>query len=89
MQERIYLTNAKILYKPDFSIMVLGGSHPEKVFLECKGFETAVWRLKARLWQAYRPDDCLMAYKMVGGSPKLMKVYGKKRACIFGGRLLL
>lgn len=50
-QVSVYLTNARILYIPDFSYLEYG----EKVWAEFKGFETAIWRIKRRLWKHYGP----------------------------------
>jgi hypothetical protein len=51
-QDQIYLTEAQILYKPDFKCV--GG--PEGDFwVEAKGFETPEWRIKRRLWMVYGP----------------------------------
>lgn len=50
-QASVYLTDARILYKPDFLIEDL--SINEEVYLEMKGFETPVWRIKRRLWPYY------------------------------------
>ena len=48
-QVSVYLTEARILFKPDFSFIRDG----ELIFLEVKGFETPVWRIKRRLWEHY------------------------------------
>ena len=52
-QETIYLTLAKIIYKPDFSYFDLKSDR--KIFAEAKGFETSDWRIKRRLWLFYGP----------------------------------
>lgn len=53
-QETIYLTDARIIYKPDFSFFyILGG---KKRYAESKGFETPEWRIKRRLWMHYGPE---------------------------------
>lgn len=46
-QPKVYLTKAKILFKPDF---FSGG-----VYFEMKGMETASYKIKARLWRHYGP----------------------------------
>jgi hypothetical protein len=53
------LTDARILYKPDFKF-TRGG---KEVWAECKGFETAIWRIKKRLWKFYGPGT-LEIYKV-------------------------
>ena len=66
LQPKVYLTKAKILYKPDFQEM---GAH---VYYEMKGMETTSWRLKRRLWIAYGPGY-LLIYKMKGNKPYLFE----------------
>lgn len=50
-QVQIELTDAKIIYKPDFAYMENG----KATYAEAKGFETAVWKIKKRLWGSYGP----------------------------------
>ena len=50
-QPKIYLTRARILYKPDFLIMHSG----RKIWVDVKGMETSVFRIKRRLWIQYGP----------------------------------
>jgi len=52
LQPRVYLTEARILMKPDFLVTYPDGS---TCYLEVKGFETAVYKLKLRLWKFYGP----------------------------------
>jgi len=52
-QETVYLTLARIIYKPDFSYV--DKTSNEKIYAESKGFETSDWRIKRRLWQFYGP----------------------------------
>ena len=53
MQSRIYLTAARILFKPDFEIV----DRPtgEVVWIDTKGFDTVISRVKQRLWKHYGP----------------------------------
>ena len=51
LQPKVYLTDARILYKPDF----LCEKDGQKFYVEAKGFETAVWKIKKRLWKFYGP----------------------------------
>ena len=51
-QVQIHLTDAKILYKPDFEVT---NSEGETYWVEYKGMETPTWRIKRRLWKAYGP----------------------------------
>jgi predicted nuclease of restriction endonuclease-like RecB superfamily len=50
-QETIYLTKARIIYKPDFSFL----EDNIQKYAEAKGMETPEWRLKRKLWQFYGP----------------------------------
>jgi hypothetical protein len=52
-QETIYLTDARIIYKPDFSYLDMASS--ERRYAEAKGYETSDWRIKRRLWMYYGP----------------------------------
>ena len=60
-QVQVYLTEANILYKPDFSYE----SDGQVIYCEYKGFETAIWRIKRRLWEHYGPGK-LEVYKGLG-----------------------
>jgi hypothetical protein len=50
-QETVYLTKARIIYKPDFSYT--DNKTKERIYAESKGIETPEWRIKRRLWQHY------------------------------------
>lgn len=52
-QPRVHLTDARILYIPDFKCLDLRSN--EIFFVEAKGFETTDWKLKKRLWLHYGP----------------------------------
>lgn len=52
LQEKIYLTKAKILYKPDFTVLDINGS---KYWIDYKGFATSTFQIKKRLWKFYGP----------------------------------
>lgn len=52
-QVQIELTDAKIIYKPDFAFIENG----KAAYAEAKGFETAVWKIKKRLWGSYGPGN--------------------------------
>lgn len=62
-QDHVYLTDARILYIPDFKIF--DKTIHETVHVEYKGPETAVWRIKRRLWIHYGPNR-LRVYKGSG-----------------------
>lgn len=51
LQPKIYLTDAKILYKADFLIEEPG----KLVWIDVKGHETPVFGIKKRLWKVYGP----------------------------------
>lgn len=50
VQAHVYLTDARILYIPDFRCTLENG---EDLFVEAKGFQTDVYRIKRRLWMHY------------------------------------
>ena len=49
LQPKIYLTEARILYKPDFLVEKNG----EQYYVDVKGVRTSVFNLKCRLWKFY------------------------------------
>lgn len=53
-QDTVYLTDAKIAYKPDYKCIKSDGI---AFWVEPKGFETPEWRIKRRLWMHYGPGD--------------------------------
>lgn len=55
IQPKVYLSRAKILYKPDFKIKDIAKNY--QYYLEVKGFESAIFRLKRRLWIAYKNEE--------------------------------
>ena len=69
-QPKVYLTAAKILYKPDFLVHFQDGSES---FIDVKGMNTSVFQIKCRLWKFYGPKNS-----------KLMLVYGNKVKLVFG-----
>lgn len=52
-QDHVYLTEARVLYMPDFKYFDLRSNQWE--WAEAKGIETDVWRIKRRLWGHYGP----------------------------------
>lgn len=52
-QPRVHLTDARILYIPDFKCLQLKTN--EEFFVEAKGHETPDWKIKKRLWAYYGP----------------------------------
>ena len=53
LQSRVYLTDSRILYIPDFQCLNLKAENV--FFVEAKGFETPDWKIKKRLWEHYGP----------------------------------
>jgi len=62
-QTQVHLTNARIIYKPDYAYFNLLKNREE--WAEAKGFETPEWRIKRRLWMHYGPGP-LLVYKKSG-----------------------
>ena len=52
-QPRVHLTEARILYIPDFKCLNLKTN--ETFYVEAKGFETPDWKIKKKLWEFYGP----------------------------------
>lgn len=53
-QATVQLTEAAIIYKPDFEIKKIHGDGSlETCFVEAKGFCTPEWKLKLRLYRVY------------------------------------
>lgn len=82
-QVEVSLSEAKIIYKPDFKF-VRPFLHPKTShctipegqffsYAECKGFETPEWRIKRRLWIAYGPGP-LEVYNVINGHVVLKEV---------------
>jgi hypothetical protein len=59
VQAHVYLTDACILFIPDFRCTLANG---DDIFVEAKGFQTDVYRIKRRLWMHYGPSE-LHIYK--------------------------
>jgi len=59
LQPKIYLTDARILYKPDFLIEEMG----KFIYIDFKGVETPVFKLKAKLWMHYGPGPLRIIVK--------------------------
>lgn len=66
MQPKIYMTDAKILYKPDF--LLSNGD-----YIDVKGMTTATFNLKARLWKHYAKGK-LIIVKRIGNSYKFKTI---------------
>lgn len=54
----VYLTDARIMYKPDFMTRDKDG---KELYHEMKGgFETPTWRIKRKLWPYYGPGELVV-----------------------------
>lgn len=69
-QQSVYLTEARIQYISDFSVFDV--SKNCTVWVEAKGFETDVWKIKLRLWKHYGPGP-LQIWKGTAAKPYLFK----------------
>lgn len=70
-QPRVHLTEARILYIPDFKCLNLKTN--EIFFVEAKGFETPDWKIKRRLWEKYGPAT-LHIWRGTYRRPVLVKI---------------
>ena len=75
-QVQVFLTDAKILFKPDFLVRDL--KLDQDVYVEFKGFETPEYRIKRRLWQHYGPG-LLRVYKGSGNAIRLFEEIKSKK----------
>jgi hypothetical protein len=73
-QDIVYLTDARILYKPDFKCL---GQLANVFWVEAKGYETPEWRIKRRLWMHYGPGP-LYIYMGSHTRPTLKEVLSPK-----------
>lgn len=69
LQEKIYLSDARILYKPDFTIYHLANN--ETYWIDYKGVETQSFKIKKRLWRSHGPGKLIL---MRGSSMFRMEV---------------
>lgn len=65
-QVEIRLTDAQIIYKPDFAFI----ENNIAAYAEAKGFKTPSWNIKKRLWEYYGPGP-LYIYEGSHKYPKL------------------
>jgi len=59
LQPKVYLTLAKILFKPDFLIEENG----KMIWIDVKGMKTTTFAIKQRLWRHYGPGLLRVVYK--------------------------
>ena len=64
-QPKVYLTDARVLYKPDFHVRDLKTG--EEYWVDVKGVRTPVFQLKRRLWKAYGPGKLVLVKKKGAG----------------------
>jgi len=69
LHPKVYLTTSRILYKPDFKIK---DKFDRVWYVDVKGFETPVFKIKKRLWKHYG-DGCLRLVKKSGSTFKLVE----------------
>ena len=74
IQPKIHLTNAKILYKPDFKVRHKSGLVE---YIDVKGFQTAVFAIKKRLWAHYGPGVLAIIKKTKSGFKRVEEVHQK------------
>jgi hypothetical protein len=55
MQEKVYLSDSRILYKPDFTIFDI--KQNKTYWSDYKGMRTSLFQLKLRLWMQYGPGE--------------------------------
>lgn len=77
LQPKVYLTDARILYKPDFLVEYPDG---KKDFIDFKGMKTAIFQLKKRLWEFYGEGNLiLIKYNRKSNSFEIMETIVTKR----------
>ena len=76
-QVTLYLTRARIGYRPDFVYMEDYAGGQRKVWEDAKGFETEKWRIVKKLWADYGPG--LLRITMRSGSRivTVKEIYGR------------
>lgn len=70
-QDHVYLTQARIQYRPDFKFAELFKGEWRHAWAEMKGYETDVWRIKRKLWLAGYGPGTLYVYKPSSRGPRL------------------
>ncbi|MEM5807984.1 MAG: DUF1064 domain-containing protein [Candidatus Aenigmatarchaeota archaeon] len=77
LQPKVELTNAKIIYKPDFLVIK---NNKEILYIECKGYETRDWKIKKKLWKYYGPAP-LEIWKIKGTKPICYEIIYPQYLC--------
>ncbi len=65
-QSHVHLTEARILYIPDFKCR--DPKTEEIFFVEAKGFEARDWKIKKRLWSKYGPSPFISGAELTGAA---------------------
>jgi len=76
IQPHVKMTRAKILFIPDFAMTDVATG--KKVYIEAKGVETPVYRIKRRLWEAGYGPGMLHVYRGSYKNPKLFETITPK-----------
>ena len=75
---KVYLTDARILLKPDFKVFDL--STNEWIWYEAKGQELATWRIKRKLWEAgYGPGKLVVMKRQGMAGVKISEIITPKK----------
>lgn len=77
LQPKVYMTDSRILYKPDF--LILEKKLNEKVYIDVKGMETPVFRLKMRLWKEYGAGTLRLVKKDRFGFHDYKDIYTRRK----------
>lgn len=72
-QPQIYLTEAKLGYRPDFEVLIGG----KQTYIEAKGFESERWLIIRKLYAYYGPAP-LHIYKQSGKNIRLVEIITPK-----------
>lgn len=64
LQPKVYLTTAKVLYKPDFYVK---DKFDRVWYVDVKGMATPVFNIKKRLWKHYGDAPLRIVKKVRGG----------------------
>jgi hypothetical protein len=75
-QVTVYLTDARVMSRPDYSFVLCATG--DTWYAEAKGFETALWRIKRRLWTVYGPGP-LEIWKGTAREPVLHEIITPKK----------
>lgn len=69
IQPHVFLTKARIEMIPDFLVIENG----EEIYVEAKGFQNDVYRIKRRLWKHYGPAPLRVMVKDYSRGVKLLE----------------